>query len=69
MKIKSGDIIEFAGISWEEPAWEFDHPVLIIKPCLRFSTEGESLEQLFEDLAIDICMQEPQNYDEEISDC
>ena len=67
MKVKNGDIIEFVGVSWNNPYWEFDHPCIIVKPVLRYSDTGQEPDSMFEDLAIDLsCDSDIEN--EDISD-
>jgi hypothetical protein len=39
-------------LRWDEQ-WEFDCPVCVIRPVVRFSPNGESAEHMVEDLAID----------------
>lgn len=56
--IKPGDKIEFVGISWNEPHWEFDHPTVVLEPSIRYSPNGITCENMFEDLAIDMSIDE-----------
>lgn len=55
MQIKNNDIIEFLAISWDEPAWEFDHPTVVLKPFIAYFSDGRSCEQVLEDMAISLC--------------
>ncbi len=52
-KIKDGDVVEFTAISWDEPQWDFDYPTVVIAPCFRYSSNGESCEGMIENLAIE----------------
>jgi len=54
MKVKNGDIIEFIGVSWNNPYWEFGNPCMTISPVLSYSEEGEP-DSMFEDIAISLC--------------
>lgn len=55
MKVKDGDILEFIGISWENPEWEFDFPSAIISPITNFSPNGDDPDAFIENLCIDLC--------------
>lgn len=70
MKIKSGDTIEFIALEWREPQWEFDHPTVVLKPCFNYSPNGDSMEKMIEDMAIDFCCDEDiqdEDYSEEFN--
>lgn len=54
MKIKLGKPVRFLGISWSEPAWEFDSPYFLLYPVQRYSTNHAGLDGLIEDTCIDI---------------
>lgn len=56
MKVKSGDIIDFLAISWNAPHWEFDHPTVILKPCIIYSPDGMSCEEILEDVSTNFCI-------------
>jgi hypothetical protein len=55
MEVKNGDIVEFLAISWDEPAWEFDHPTVVLKPFIAYYSDGRSCEGVLEDMAINLC--------------
>ena len=55
MKVDDGDIVEFIGISWDEPQWEFDYPSVILKPIIKYSSSGTSCDTMIENMAIDLC--------------
>lgn len=52
--IKDGDVVEFIAISWDEPQWDFDYPTVVIAPCIKYSSCGESCEGMIENMACDI---------------
>ena len=69
---KDGDVIDFIGLEWQEPQWEFDHPTVILKPLISYSPNGESAEKMIEDMCIDLCItaddiQENSMLDEDVS--
>lgn len=45
---------EFYGCCWNEPHWEFDHPVIIYAPYKRYGFSN--VEEMVEDICIDICI-------------
>lgn len=67
MNIKDGDIIEFLAISWDE-GWEFDHPTVVLKPIIEYSPNGNSCEEMIEDMAISFCCNEDVEDDEFFKD-
>lgn len=58
MKIKSGDIVTFIAISWNEPQWEFDHPTVVLQPIIKYSPNGETCEAMIQDIATDFICEE-----------
>jgi hypothetical protein len=64
MKVKSGDIVEFIAISWDEHHWEFDHPSVTLEPLFRYHDDGRDCEGIIEDLAIDLCCGETDDKDD-----
>lgn len=56
MKVKHNEIVEFLAISWSEPQWEFDHPTVVLKPFIQYSSNGEDCEMMIEDMAIDVAI-------------
>lgn len=42
-------------LRWHE-GWDFDCPVCVLRPVVRFSPNGESAEQLVESLCLDACV-------------
>lgn len=55
MKAQIGDVIEFICLSWTEAQWEFDHPVVVLKPILKYSPNGDGRDNMIEDMAFDLC--------------
>lgn len=56
MKIEAEMEIEITGLTWIEEQWEFDHPSVILTPIKRYSPNGDSADQMIEDLCIDACV-------------
>lgn len=56
MKIENGTTLIVEGLVWRESHWEFDHPTVLLSPILRYSSNGDSIERMVEDLAIDGCV-------------
>jgi hypothetical protein len=52
MKVEAGTKITVRGLEWRED-WEFDHPVVLLEPVKRYSPNGDSAEQMVENLCID----------------
>lgn len=52
MKVDVGTNFIVRGLRWNED-WEFDCPVLLLSPFIRYSPCGETIEHLVEDLGID----------------
>jgi hypothetical protein len=50
--IVAGSEIVVDVLRWNE-GWEFDCPVCILRPVVRFSPNGDDAEQMVENLAID----------------
>lgn len=67
MEIKAGDKIELVGIAWDEHHWEFDHPTVVLEPIIKYSPNGVCCETMFEDLAIDMSIEERMPKSEDIS--
>lgn len=57
MKIKEGTIITVDGLRFDAD-WEFDCPVLILRPVIKYSPNGESIDSMIEDLCIDAAIDE-----------
>ncbi len=60
MKVKPGDIIEFAGLRWDDQ-WEFDYPSVILDPVFKYSSCGEPPEAIIEDLCLNLCIESEQD--------
>ncbi len=56
MKIEHGTSITVKILEWHEEHWEFDRPIVILSPVIRYSPNGESAEYMAEDLGIDACL-------------
>lgn len=64
MKIESGTELIIRGLRWYEESWEFDCPVLLLSPVIRYSPNGESIEAMVEDLGLDASIDEKlENHD------
>ena len=55
IEVKDGTEIIVKVLEWHE-GWEFDHPILVLSPVIRYSPNGESAEYMAEDLGIDLCV-------------
>jgi len=47
--------VRFLALSWVEPGWEFDNPVVLLEPTVRYSDEGHT-DTIIEDAQIEICL-------------
>lgn len=60
MKAKPGDVLIFKGVTWCEPHWEFDAPVIIYEPVQRYGFTGSvwegAIEADIEDICLDLCI-------------
>lgn len=54
-KPELGKPVRFLAVEWREH-WDFDHPTVLIEPVFRYSPDGESLDGIIEDAAIDVCI-------------
>lgn len=52
MKIESGTELIVKGLRWHEAGWEFDCPVMLLSPVIRYSPNGESIEEMVESLLL-----------------
>lgn len=50
--VADGTEFTITGLEWRED-WEFDHPTVILSPVKRYSPNGDSPEQMVEELLID----------------
>lgn len=50
MKVENGTVLEFIGISWDVPEWDFDHPCAIITPITAYSSEGIEPDSFIEEI-------------------
>lgn len=47
MPVKAGDCVTFDVLRWDE-GWDFDCPVVVLRPIVRFSPNGEHAEEMVE---------------------
>lgn len=50
--------VRFLAMTWSA-GWEFDRPTILLEPIQRYSPNVQSCESLIEDVAIDMCVDEP----------
>jgi hypothetical protein len=55
-KVADGTVLVFDALQWDEPGWEFGSPSVVLAPVLRVWENGESLEQIMEDLCDEACV-------------
>jgi hypothetical protein len=55
MKFEVGKPYKLLAIEWREN-WEFDNPSALLEPIFRDFSDGQELDNIFEDMCIDICM-------------
>jgi len=39
-------------LTWIEPAWEFDHPSVVLRPVVAFSPNGDAADVMIEELCL-----------------
>jgi hypothetical protein len=50
--VVAGTTLTFDVLRWDE-GWDFDCPVCVLRPVLRFSPNGEHADQIVDDLCVD----------------
>lgn len=50
--VTDGTILTFDVLRWH-PGWEFDCPVCVLRPVLRYSPNGEDAEQMVDTICLD----------------
>ncbi len=52
IEVRDGTVLTIDVLRWNE-GWEFDCPVCVLRPVVRFSPNGDSAEDMVENLCID----------------